>query len=68
LKKEKVSWKYTILTSIGLIPLMAFFLFTRYKVKGHIDKVDWIIAICAILLLSSWLLINTYRANRRKGE
>jgi hypothetical protein len=66
MQSGKFSQKFAIIGSIGLIPTMAFFLLTRYKVKGCLDKIDWAIATLAIIIGSTFLFVKTHLNNRKK--
>jgi len=47
---------------------MAFFLFTRYKLKGYIDKSEWAIAIIVLLVGSGCIMYRAYLDHRKHKE
>ena len=51
---------FTTLLIIGLFPLITLFLYYIYRQKGHLDKSDWIIAICVPVGATIFLLATTY--------
>jgi|GEM_PF-3786077 len=67
-KEVRFSWKLAVLYSIGLTPAMAFFLFTRYKLKGYIDKSEWAIAIIVLLVGSGCIMYRAYLDHRKHKE
>lgn len=66
MEKKRFSWKLATIYSIGFVPTMGFFLFTRYKLKGYLSKSDWIIAAMAIALGSISVFFKAYLDHRNK--
>jgi len=62
------TWKYAILVSAGLIPLMALFLYAVHEHRGHLLRSDWIIAISLAALTPAFLLTIAYYANHPGKE
>jgi len=68
--KQLSMHNFVIIASVGLIPLMVLFLYYIYRQKGHLDKSDWIIAICVALGAAVFLLATTYHyiKHYQKGD
>jgi hypothetical protein len=66
MESKGLSWKLAVVYSIGFVPTMGFFLFTRHKLKGYLEKSDWMIAGMVIMLGSISVFLKAYLDNRNK--
>jgi Mn2+/Fe2+ NRAMP family transporter len=67
--KNQSNFRWTlIVVSSGFVLGTVFFLFTRYMLKGYIDKIDCILASLMIVVGIIFILRLFYSKNRNEKE
>ena len=59
----KLTWRLTIMLIAGMVPAQALVLFTIFKHRGYLTRLDWVAPIIVFLTISVVLLGIAYRAN-----